>query len=426
MAKLRYVNDLGNGHSGYITTDQALEVTLASGIVVNAQVGGEAGTDAFGRLKISNPVTLFDSQHHYQESKQWSTASGSGGSIAYQGDESAVDMTVTTTSGSFVNRETKRVFPYQPGKSLLIFKSFAFAPAQTNLRQRVGYFTTNNGVYFEQENNIKYMVLRSYVTGSVVNTRIAQSSWNGDKADGTGDSGFDLDPSKGNLFWCDLEWLGVGDVRMGFVYEGQLIVCHTFKNLNKNSTTYMTTAILPVRQEITALDTLNAGGTAKDICATVISEGGYQAVGQVYSADIGTTAKNLTASGVNYPIISLRLNSSRLNSVVIPKDIEGIVLSNNQVKWSLVLNPTLSGASFSAHANGSVDVDTTASGLSGGTQLAGGYLAARGSIQVAGPTDFTYQLGRSIGGTSDILSLVASPVSNNTDVLFGIQWIEMN
>lgn len=412
--------------SGTTSVTGTVEVTLASGSVVNTKVGGDTGTDAFGRLKVSNPITLFDSQHHYQQSNNWSTTSGGSASIAYQANESAVDMTVTTSSGDFVNRETKKVFPYQPGKSLLVFKSFAFAPGQANLRQRVGYFTTNNGVYLEKEELTNYMVLRSYVTGSVVNTRIAQSAWNGDKADGTGSSGFNLNTSKGNLFWCDLEWLGVGDVRMGFVYEGKLIVCHTFKNINENSTTYMTTAVLPVRQEITATDTLASTATAKDICTTVISEGGYHSAGQVYSADIGTTVKNLANAGVSYPVISLKLNGSRLDSVVVPKNIEGIVLSNNQVKWSLVLNPTLSGSSFSAHSNGTVDVDTTATGMSGGTQLACGYLTSRGSIQVSGPNDFTYQLGRTIGGTSDTLTLVASPVSNNTDVLFSVQWIEMN
>ena len=46
MATLRYVNDLGNGHSGYIVPVDPIEVTLTSGIVVNAKVGGDTGTDA--------------------------------------------------------------------------------------------------------------------------------------------------------------------------------------------------------------------------------------------------------------------------------------------------------------------------------------------------------------------------------------------
>ena len=60
-----------------------------------------------------------------------------------------------------------------------------------------------NGIYFEQEGQETYMVLRSYVTGSVVNTRVPRNQWNGDQLNGIGVSGKTLDTSKGNIFWCD-------------------------------------------------------------------------------------------------------------------------------------------------------------------------------------------------------------------------------
>ena len=424
MTTLRYVNDLGNGHSGYIDYG-SIDVSTASGTFLNTKQGGDAGSDAFGRLRISSPLTIFDSQQRYIQDSLWTTASGGSATTTYRTNESAVDLTVTTASGDYIYQETKKVFPYQPGKSLLVLLSFAFAPQQTNLRQRVGYFGTQNGIYFEQEGNTLYFVLRSYVTGSVVNTRIPQSQWNGDPLNGLGVTGKTINPSKANIFWTDLEWLGVGDVRVGFVYDGVPVICHTFKNVNQNTTTYMTTATLPIRQEIENIGTIASGTTAKQICSSVLSEGGYTAAGETYSADLGTTPKTLAVAGTPYPVVSIRLNSSRLDAVVVPRQIRGIVTSNSNVKWSIIKNATLSGASYTTHSNGNVDYDITASGMSGGTQINSGYLEKQGQISIADEIDFTNQLGRTITGTSDVLTLAATPISNNTDVLFAFEWAEI-
>jgi len=155
---------------------QPLEVTTASGDTVYVQPGGTAG-DAFGRLRISQPFTIFDSQHRYQENDKWSTLTGVSGTTTYRANESVVDLNVTTRSGDYIYRETKRVFPYQPGKSFLNMSSFVFASGKTNLRQRVGLFGTQNGVFFEQSGNTNYLVLRSYISGSVNETRVAQNDW---------------------------------------------------------------------------------------------------------------------------------------------------------------------------------------------------------------------------------------------------------
>jgi hypothetical protein len=58
----------------------------------------------------------------------------------------------------------------------------------------------------------------------------------------------------------------------------QFIVCHTFQCANQTGRTkvYMETAILPVRYEIENTDTTADASTLKQICSTVISEGGYQ------------------------------------------------------------------------------------------------------------------------------------------------------
>ena len=233
--------------------------------------------DAFGRARMSQPYTLFDSQNRYAADNQFDTSTATGGSTTYQANESTVDLNVTASSGSQVVRQTYRNFPYQPGKSLLVLTTFVMNAAKTGLRQRVGYFNTQNGIFFQQNDSTLSFVLRTYTSGIASDARtVNQADWNGDKLDGTGDSGFTLDPSKSQIFFIDVEWLGVGSVRCGFIINGQYVIAHTFNNANDLAKVYMTTAILPVRYEITNTAGTASSSTMKQVCSTVISEGGYE------------------------------------------------------------------------------------------------------------------------------------------------------
>lgn len=269
---------------GSITVDGNVGITGT----VNANVtGGNVTTtitgtnlDAFGRLRVSNPVTLFDSQNLYVDGGQFSNITATGGNIAYVANESSFNLSVTSANGSSVISQAKTTQPYQPGKSLLTMESFCFATLTTGCRQRVGYFTDNNGVYFEADGLDLYLVIRSKASGTVVEERIAQDDWNTNTlktATSPNPSGYILDPALVNIFWCDIEWLGVGSVRAGFVINGEFIVCHTFQHANQagNVTVYMTAATLNPRYEITNTSGTAGARTMKQICSTVISEGGY-------------------------------------------------------------------------------------------------------------------------------------------------------
>ena len=389
--------------------------------------------DAFNRLRTSTPFTLFDSQHRYKENPYWDTLTVTGGSKSYSENESVINMTVDGQSGAKVVRETKKVFAYQPGKSLLVINSFVFNQKKENLRQRVGYFGERNGIYLEQVGNETYLVLRSYVNGSVDSTtrRIAQSDWNEDDFLGNGRSGVTLDLSKSNLMWMDIEWLGVGSVRVGFFVEGRPVVAHTFRNENLNSTTYMTTATLPLRYEIENLAATNSSSTLKQVCSTVISEGGYEAFTRKYNiTKSGASAFPLATASVEYPMIALRLNSNRLDSVVIPNALTVALdeLSNNKpaiIQYKFLINPSLSGGSWVTHSNGNIDYNITATSISGGTDLIGGYVSSNASLNVSGINDFNLQLGRTLGGTSDVFVLAFIPTVSGTNAYADLSWYEL-
>ena len=368
---------------------------------------GGTNVDAFGRIRVSEPYTLFDSQNRYAIDTQYDTALTGTGVTAYQVNESAINLSVTAGGVGSVVRQTFRSFPYQPGKGLLVLATFCMdGSTSLNLTQRVGYFNTENGVFFQHVGSINSFVLRSYVTGSVSDARTAdQSLWNGDKLDGSGPSGLTLDPSKAQILWMDFEWLGVGSVRCGFIINGEYIVCHTFTNANEITATYMTTAILPVRYEITSTSAVAA--TLKQVCSSVMSEGGYNAQSANYTA--ARTTKRTTFSTTFIPLISIRLASGRLGAVVLLTKGQAFPTVTQNYEVVVLKNATLTGPSWAATVSSNVQFDQTATALTGGVVVDQEYISSTSQNRSAARVDVGYnwdlQLGGSLAGVSDTFTL---------------------
>jgi hypothetical protein len=192
----------------------------------NVVISGFSGatSDAFGRLRVANPFTLFDSNARYYNHNQFSNINVGTANVVYVANQSSFQLNVGSANGDSVIRETKRVFPYQPGKSQLTMNTFCMAESKTNLRQRVGLFGANDGVFFENDGTYNYMVIRSGSTG--VEERVRQDAWNGDRLTGAGGannpSGITLRPERTQIFYSDVEWLGVGSLRVGFIINGAI------------------------------------------------------------------------------------------------------------------------------------------------------------------------------------------------------------
>ena len=385
-------------------------------------------TDAFGRLRVSQPYTLFDSQNRYAIDNQFDTSTVTGGSTSFLTNEASVAMINTTASGAEVVRQSFRCMPYQPGKGLLALMTFQMNDPKANLRQRVGYFGTNNGVYFELTGaspGTRAFVLRTYIGGSVDNTtrRVEQSSWNGDKLDGSGPSGLTLDLTHPQILWMDFEWLGVGNVRCGFIINGQYIVCHTYQTANVTGTSvYMTTAILPVRYEITNTAATASSSTMKQICSSVVSEAGFEQTSIDHVARRTTEFTNIDTTATFFPIVSIRLISTALNAVVVPNRVQFLPLTNQNYELVLLKNPTLTGATWAATvpSDANVEFDVAATAISSiGTITQTDYITSSGSGGTANtsvPTGYNLdlQLGSSLAGVSDIYTLAVRTVSGAT------------
>jgi hypothetical protein len=397
---------------------------------------GGTNTDAFGRLRVSQPYSLFDSQNRYAIDNQFDTVFITGGSTSFLVNEASVAMINNTTSGAEVVRQTFRSMLYQPGKSLLVLATFKAAAPTANLRQRIGYFGTQNGVYFETSgagtttSALKSFVLRTSISGSVDNTtrRVEQSAWNGDKLDGTGASGLTLDLSYPQILWMDFEWLGVGNVRCGFIINGQYIVCHTYQNANfTGNSVYMTTAILPVRYEITNTGATTTTSTLKQICSSVMSEGGLEPTSISHVA-LRSTA--LTVGTTITPLVSIKLTSNALGAVVLPQALRVLPTSADNFEIQLVKNANLSGAIYSlVTSDTNVLFDTNATAMTGGTITQINYAASSNQgttpLNEAGVFNWDTQLGVSISGVSDVYTVGVRTFSGSGNVVGSLTFFDL-
>ena len=397
---------------------------------------GGTNIDAFGRLRVSNPLTLFDSSHRYADNNLWANSITGTAAATFSATEGLVNLTVGTASGDQIIRETIKVFSYQPGKSLLVMSTFVFGAAKANLRQRVGYYGADNGLYFEREGLDLYFVERSSVTGVLTNTRVAQADWNQDPLNGTGPSGITLDASKAQILYMDIEWLGLGTCRMGFIIDGALVPAHNFNHANLVNTTYITTASLPLRYEMTNIGITDSSSTLKQVCSTVISEGGYELRGaQLTAGNTITSPRILTTAGTFYPVVSIRLKATRLDAIVILSAVSILGITNNaNYKWEVVASGTTTGGAWvSAGANSAVEYNVTGTTFTVGTGriLATGFFQGSNqgsnSVELLKEALFASQLERDpFTSTAYELTLACTSASNGDQVLASMDWEEIS
>jgi len=399
--------------------------------------GGGSGTDAFGRSRVSQPVTVFDSQCEYDKQPLlWVEKVSGTSSATHRPFQSAVDLELGTGDGDLMIRQTRAYFRYQPGKSQLTLMTFVMGEVQAGTQKLIGYGDDKNGVFLGQDGGGAFVLLRSNVTGTPSDARkIYQSEWNVDVMDGAGLSNLTADWTKSQILSIDLEWLGVGRVRVGLNIDGITYPVHEFLNANVQTTTYMTTANLPCRYEIRNTSAVAAAPTLKQICTTVVSEGGQQ---ETLAYPFSAESLDITMpSGVGNAICvfaarhSLLFNGLENRSQFSPSQYE-VAATGGTVISRVLYNPTLVGGTWGvtnsqSSIEGAIDVGT---GFSGGIYTGTSIISsgqAKNSQAVFGKT-VTARLpfGLDIDGANPVtLALIAYATGNNVTASFAFQWDEL-
>jgi hypothetical protein len=412
-------------------------------------------SDAFGRLRVSEPYTLGDYKHIYGIDPNFIDYTTNGGAVTFQANQASARLSTSSNSASRAVHQSKFYHHYMPGKSQVMLGSFNFYAATTNVTKRTGYFDDNNGIFFEQTGNgTLNIVLRSYTNGSVGETRIPQSQWNIDTCNASitgttvgaanyGKAGsWTMDITKTQLLFIDFEWLGVGRVRVGFVNNGGFVEAHEFSGSNNLAVVYMSTPNLPVRCEI-----LNTGTTTgayfDQICSTVMSEGGYVEAGTDW-AMLGPSARTVS-SGATLPVLAIRLKNtfqSYTNRMIVRLGETSVFSDSGNTQFSIVklasnANITGGGGTWtSTNSNSGVEYLADATGITGGDVLNVGFSASAANGGNKAGSGFSavppsaakknYIVQNYDSTSSEIYAVVVKNIdSKSTDVTVGLQWREI-
>ncbi len=375
--------------------------------------------DAFGRLRVSEPFALFECTFPFDLAPILTTSiTANGGTVAHNANKQAAVLTATTTANSSAIFQTRAYHKYHPGKSSLLSFTGNIQGGVAGITKRWGLFDENNGMFFQLTGTAFSVVVRSKVSGSVVDTVVTQSNFSVDPLDGTGPSGLTIDLTKQQLFILDFQWQGSGHVRFGVNIGGSNIYVHEFRHANILTTIYNQFGFYPIRGEIT--NTAAATSTMELCCITYASEGGWQPFGTLRTASNGGTLRNVGSIGSSLPVISLRKKAAYAFTPVQFIDTGIYSGTSDGVLLEIVLNGTLTGASW-ADITGLCQQDVSATAISGGTTIYTSYL--RGSTNgdsTAFSSIFLHAANAILGtdgiGGSDTITLKATAITAGPSV----------
>ena len=406
-------------NSYYETTpDGELQFTQRVGF------GDSPQTDSFGRVRVSLPNVVYDN-YEIQGKKEivWNELAVGAASASHVANQSCIQFVTTAANGDKFTRSSKKLTLYTPGTSILCFLTGIFGTGAVGSSQRIGIFNANNGIFFEQKNGVMGIVIRSNTSGAPVNNRIERADWNMDKMDGTGASGVNLDFTKTQIMVMDLEWLGVGRVRCGFVHRGKFYISHEFYHNNELTTVYMKSAILPINYEVENTAASTALTDFRQICSSIIVEG-QETVSKIPRAvNNGVTARaTTTTTGV--PLISIKLQTSVVGQTMLrPSSVDVMSIGNRDHVFELHYGGTLESASW-ANSPGFGMVDIAATHITGSTKISSIYTASTVRSDLVDIFKDLLWLSGDLAGNGDSFSVVARSIGGGGTALGSINYEE--
>jgi hypothetical protein len=435
------INDGGNS----ITVDGTVSVSAGASIAITGQ-----NLDAFGRLRVSEPFTLGDYSHVYGEEVELLTKTvGAASTTTSSGTEAAIILSVGTGATDRVVHQSRMYHHYMPGKSQYILESFNFREPRNNTYKAIGYFDAYNGVFVKQVGigtTARYdIVKRSNVGGAVTETTIPQSEWNIDSLDGTGPSGINIFFERSQLLFIDFQWLGVGRVRVGFENGGTFHTAHEFVHTGNIEYVYWSLPSLPIRCEVGNFGAAVGIASMNQMCATVMSEGGYKETGVEFSVNTGGITLAKTDPTNTQCVLAIRLKNSYKGlpnrSIVRISDLQ--ILSSSAScgysVWRLPSSTLITGGSWvSDNDDSTVEYNTsvgTAFTTTGGLRQASGFIAANNpsgkqssGVAAGDPTSAkrSYLSQNIDSDDSNVYAIVVTNLSTSaeTDIYGSLQWRE--
>lgn len=389
--------------------------------------------DFSSNLKAVSPIKKFEARFDLSAQtllfeQQVATAGTITGPTA---QEALVVLNTTTASGSSAILASIRQFRYESGYTHRVEMSVAPKTTDINCTKRWGYLAGFNGLFFQLTDGTLSVGRRTGTSGVAVDTLVAQSSWNIDKLDGTGSSGITLNMNNFNVWFIEFGWHGASLVRFGVVVNGVNKYCHELTLSNANTTTYMKSASLPIRFEMTNTGVTSLAQSMSIASTVFLVYGPTTTTPFSFSTSNGITTRAIVTATF-LPVLAIRpkatfgVNTNR--SVTTPTDVS--IFSTGTAYWEARLNPTTltGGAWVSVSTDSMIESNVTATAVTGGRVVASGYVNITGNqadgTNIGKILNDIFLTVRTLSGTQDILVMCVRTFTGGGECSTGIVWTE--
>jgi hypothetical protein len=151
--------------------------------------------DTNGRLRVSQAGTQWwylsavdkDGDLRYVEK-----FTGTGAETLFVQNLACTNMSSGTDSNGSAIRASRRRHKVRPGISHQYYAVWSWDGIQNNVTKRRGMFTNFNGLFYELTDDLYVVVRKRLMDGTLIETRVKRTSFNGDILNGTGPSGINI------------------------------------------------------------------------------------------------------------------------------------------------------------------------------------------------------------------------------------------
>lgn len=331
--------------------------------------GRKSLVSVFGDQIVENRDDMINIPFFYGIPSFNITTSTSGGGAATSSLSMAVLSSSTGATG-FAQIQTKRRLRYITGREGYCFFTAMFNNSAANSVQWIGLFDTNDGAAIGFNGTTFSALFRR----NTVDTIIPQASFNMDPINGTGPSGFNINPATLNVFRISYGWLGAAPITYQVLDQtGQWISFHQIKPNNISTTPSFLNPVLPM----TALIQKTSGATNLTLSSASWSAGVVHTLPSAASRYFTVSNPGLTslaATPTETHLLTIR-NNTTYNSFTNNVEVRLIIVTGGTVVTTTDLsiirirkNATVTGTSFSnVDAANSVVSFSTAGTYSAGT-----------------------------------------------------------
>lgn len=307
---------------------------------------------AFGDMRVAEMTPLLQIMHPYELNLDLlSTGSTTGsGSVSYNSGTTMIEINSGAATSSSGVANTRKLVKYRNGQGMMIRFTSLFDTGVSGNEQWVGWGDAEDG-YFFGYSGTTYGILKR--NSGNVDLFIPQTDWNIDVMDGssnsTNPSSMTINPSNGNVYQIQAQWLGFGAINFFVESEvsGAFEPVHQIKYTNNNTVPSSINPTFPLRVESTNT-TNNTNVVIKNSSLAAFNEGVvvYTGPSKAFGNAKATTTDTVVFTLQNPTTYKGRVNRSRikLQSLNIYSD----QANADPVTFKLELDATLASTSFAS------------------------------------------------------------------------------